>query len=121
MTLLLVDDDPFFRESLAEDLRSSGAVVIEADGVIEAREKLRRAERIGEPFQLVVSDVDMGDGTGFDLFDAVQLELSQAPPFVFASAWVSDWKSEAAQKRASKIFDKNNKRSLLECILKGDV
>jgi CheY-like chemotaxis protein len=60
--LLLVEDDPDLRETCAEFLASLGAEVLEAASVDEAWDVFQR-----ERPQLVVSDLHMADGDGFEL------------------------------------------------------
>ncbi len=64
--LLLVEDDPASRESLAEYLDLEGFEVVTADSVRQAIAEL--PDRIG----LIVTDLVLPDGTGLDLLRHVQ-------------------------------------------------
>jgi PAS domain S-box-containing protein len=61
--VLVVDDDPGVRESVAELLRSEGCVVETAE---DGRRALERIE--SSPFDLVLSDVVMPEMDGYELF-----------------------------------------------------
>ena len=68
MTLILVvDDDPGIRNSLAEEIESSGFAVITAEG---ANEALTLVE--GRKPDLIVTDLSMPGGDGFSLITAVR-------------------------------------------------
>jgi len=62
--LLLVDDDRHVLESMADWLRSQGYELETATGYIDALEHLRR-----KTFELVLADVRLVDGDGFDLLE----------------------------------------------------
>ncbi len=66
--LLVCDDEPGIRETLAILFRRAGHEVSTANGVNEARRLL--AER--PPFDLVVTDLMMPDGSGMDVLDAAR-------------------------------------------------
>ncbi len=64
MRVLVVEDDPVIREMIAEILIEEG---VEADGVGYAEEALVLLGS-GEQIDLLVTDIDLGDGlTGMDL------------------------------------------------------
>jgi DNA-binding NtrC family response regulator len=65
--LLLVEDDPLIRRATAVRLRQAGHRVREADSVGAARDFLA-----GEPFDVVVLDWRLPDGTGFEVMDALE-------------------------------------------------
>ena len=62
--ILLVEDEESYREVAAEALRANGYEVETAAGVAAAERKLREA---GGAFELLFSDVALGDGNGLDL------------------------------------------------------
>ena len=64
MRILLVEDNPDTLRYLATVLRGRGHDVVTADAVAAAREALRRADR---PFDLLLSDIELPDGTGLEL------------------------------------------------------
>ena len=61
-TLLLVDDDRHLLESMSGWLREQGYDVVEVAGYNEAIDKLAH-----RPFDLVVADIQLQDGDGFDI------------------------------------------------------
>ena len=66
-SLLLVDDDRHVLESMADWLRDQGLQVDASTGYSDALERLRRKQ-----FDLVLADVRMPDGDGFDLLEQVR-------------------------------------------------
>jgi DNA-binding NtrC family response regulator len=62
--LLLVDDDRHVLESMADWLRSQAYDVETSSGYVDALEQLRR-----KTFELVLADVRLSDGDGFDLLE----------------------------------------------------
>ena len=60
--LLVVDDEPSARSTLALLLRKRGHRVLEADGLTSATARL-----LEEVFDLVVTDLRMPDGNGLDV------------------------------------------------------
>ncbi|SPE29854.1 Type 4 fimbriae expression regulatory protein PilR [Candidatus Sulfotelmatomonas gaucii] len=65
--ILIIDDEPGMRRILEVNLRRDGHVVVEADGVVEAMDLLKK-----EDFDVVLTDQKMPDGTGLDVLHAVQ-------------------------------------------------
>src|SRR3990170_1920697 len=62
--LLLVDDDRHVLESMADWLRSQGYDVESSSGYVDALDQMRR-----KTFELVLADVRLRDGYGFDLLE----------------------------------------------------
>ncbi len=62
MRILVVEDDPAFRDSLVRGLRQAGHAVDAAGTVVEALAKLGL-----EPYDAVVLDISLPDGSGLDL------------------------------------------------------
>lgn len=71
--ILVVDDEPGMRESVAMLLEGLGYEVETADGVAKASEAL-----MSSVFDLVVSDLRLGNGTGLDVLQ--QLKGNPDPP-----------------------------------------
>jgi CheY-like chemotaxis protein len=65
--LLLVEDHPDTAEAMSQVLRMWGHQVVLAPSVAEAVEAAKRATRTGDGFDLVVCDIGLPDGTGWDL------------------------------------------------------
>lgn len=74
--VLLVEDDIIAREIVAAQLRAAGIDLIEASTVAKALTAARR-----QPFDLVVLDVNLPDGDGFDL--ALQLRRERDVPVIY--------------------------------------
>jgi DNA-binding NtrC family response regulator len=62
--LLLVDDDRHVLESMADWLRGKGYEIETSSGYVDALETMRR-----KTFELVLADVRLRDGDGFDLLE----------------------------------------------------
>ncbi|MCL2330802.1 MAG: sigma-54 dependent transcriptional regulator, partial [Phycisphaerae bacterium] len=65
--ILVVDDDAIIRDSLSEFLRLDGYSVTGASNFAEAVAALDR-----QPFSLVISDMNMPDGNGFELLRLIR-------------------------------------------------
>ena len=79
---LIVDDDAVHAQMLVEWLREAGWNACAATGVDEALSRVQRASR----HTLVISDIRMGDGNGFDLLRAAR-ELGNPVPFILMSSF----------------------------------
>jgi two-component system, OmpR family, response regulator len=73
--LLVVDDEPFLREAVAASLRFLGFQVTTADTAADA---LRLAR--DRPFDLVVLDVMLPDGDGFEVVRRLRRTRPPGPP-----------------------------------------
>ena len=73
--VLVVDDNATNRLILEETLRNWGMRPQTASSADEALARMRRAQEIGEPFPLVLTDVHMPDRDGFDLVETVRGDL----------------------------------------------
>ncbi len=60
--ILVVEDDPDMRALLVDDLRDAGYVIDEAANGLQATAKL-----MGEPIDLMITDMDMPTMNGIDL------------------------------------------------------
>jgi two-component system, NtrC family, response regulator PilR len=99
--LLVVDDEPSARSTLALLLRKRGHRVLEADGVASATKRLA-----DEVVDLVVTDLRMPDGDGLDVLRAVKAH-SPATEVILLTAY-AEWKSakEAIRLGALDYFEK---------------
>jgi DNA-binding NtrC family response regulator len=64
--ILVVDDEQIIRESISYILRKEGYTVVEADNGKTAHEKLQ-----AEPFDLLITDLEMPEMKGIDLLEKV--------------------------------------------------
>lgn len=82
VTILLVEDDEALRRILAGHLRRHGYEVVEADSAEGAAERLAS----GPPPALVLLDINLPGGTGWDLLRTPVMQAAGRPPVVVASA-----------------------------------
>jgi DNA-binding NtrC family response regulator len=66
-TLLLVDDDRRVLESMADWLRGQGYKIDVAASYQSAQEQLERRLAERKPYDIVLCDIRLGDGDGFDI------------------------------------------------------
>ena len=99
--LLVVDDEPSARSTLALLLRKRGHQVLEADGLTSATTRLSE-----EVFDLVVTDLRMPDGDGLDVLRAAKAQ-APATEVILLTAY-AEWKSakEAIRLGALDYFEK---------------
>jgi len=99
--LLVVDDEPSARTTLALLLRRRGHRVAEAEDVASATKRLAE-----EVFDLVVTDLRMPDGDGLDVLQAARAQ-ADAPEVILLTAY-AEWKSakEAIRLGALDYFEK---------------
>ncbi len=83
MKLLLVDDQQGMRDLLGFVFREDGFQVVSAESFQDACEKFH-----GDSFDVVVSDLKLGDGTGLELLQMIREEKSDAA-FVLITAYAS--------------------------------
>ncbi|MEF8808152.1 PAS domain S-box protein [Natronomonas sp.] len=77
--VLVVDDDPAFRETVAQQLQHHGFVVTTADGAADALDHL-------DAVDCVVSDHEMPETTGVDLLETVRDRRPDLPFILFTGA-----------------------------------
>ena len=99
--VLVVDDEPSARTTLALLLRKRGHRVAEGDGVVSATKRLS-----DEVFDLVVTDLRMPDGDGLEVLQAAKAQ-ADAPDVILLTAY-AEWKSakEAIRLGALDYFEK---------------
>lgn len=84
--ILLVDDDVHIRESLSETLRRYRHDVVTAGTVAEACSILASIE----PFELIITDIRLPDGTGLQLAHEVVAQLSPRPRLILITGFLDD-------------------------------
>jgi DNA-binding NtrC family response regulator len=99
--LLVVDDEPSARSTLALLLRKRGHHVLEADGLTAATKRLGE-----EVFDLVVTDLKMPDGDGLDVLRAVKAHAPRTEVILLTA--YAGWRSakEAMRLGALDYFEK---------------
>lgn len=103
-TIMVVDDDRLVRESLCELLDDLGCTSIPAGDGHQALSYLQ-----GQWCDLIVSDVDMPDISGFEFLARLQRQCAprRHPPLIFLSARADDMLRNAAQAAgAAQLFAK---------------
>ena len=90
--ILIVDDERSMREFLEIFFRREGHLVSVASGASEARERLDADE-----IDVVISDMQMPDGSGLDVLRAAQ-ELSPEVPVIMITAFATTDTAIAAMK-----------------------
>jgi DNA-binding NtrC family response regulator len=101
--LLVVDDEPSARSTLALLLRKRGHRVLEADGLTTTTKRLGE-----EVFDLVVTDLRMPDGDGLDVLRAVKAHAPETEVILFTA--FAGWRSakEAIRLGALDYFEKGD-------------
>jgi len=84
--ILLVDDDASIRESLSETLRRYKHVVTTGGDLAEARSIIANSE----PFDLIITDIRLPDGTGLQLAHEVVAHLIPRPRLVIITGFLDD-------------------------------
>ena len=79
--VLLIEDDARLRSVLARTIRRRGHEVIEAESATEAREALE-----SNHIRAAVIDVNLPDGTGWDIVRWVRSHCDPAPKLIVISA-----------------------------------
>lgn len=92
--ILIVDDQPEARRSLARALGQLGIETATASSLQEASRLLRQ-----RPERVVIADVFLGDGNGLDLLDEVRDAV--APPLVFVTGFTERLETTLGEKGLS--------------------
>ncbi|MCC8074126.1 MAG: response regulator transcription factor [Clostridiales bacterium] len=79
--ILLVEDDKFLRDGLCEILTKEGYDVTASDCINSARKELN-----GSSFDLIILDVMLPDGSGFDLCIEIR-KTNNSTPILFLTAF----------------------------------
>jgi DNA-binding NtrC family response regulator len=85
--ILLVDDDLNIRESISETLRRYKHDVSTAGSLAEARHLLSTS---AQPFELVITDIRLQDGTGLQLSHEIIANLSPPPRLILITGFLDD-------------------------------
>ncbi len=101
LNVLVVDDDKAVRELLADGLEAFGYPSVMANGMEQAFEIVRR-----EPLRLVLSDIDMPGGDGFELLDRIQGYAPDLDVIMVTGAIDADTAVQAIRRGASDYVTK---------------
>jgi CheY-like chemotaxis protein/anti-sigma regulatory factor (Ser/Thr protein kinase) len=86
LRVLVVDDDPLLVKSLRDALESDGHVVVTANGGKEGIEAFKAAEKSGERFAVVLTDLGMPYVDGRKVAGAVKA-VSPSTPVILITGW----------------------------------
>ena len=84
--VLIVDDDPLLLKSLRDTLETDGHMVVAATGGEAGIEAFQTAQRRGEPFDVVITDLGMPHVDGRMVADAVKA-ASPSTPVILLTGW----------------------------------
>ncbi len=114
VNILLVDDEPFFREMLTPVLKAAGYKVISAASAEQALDVLASGPRI----DVLVTDVEMPGQNGFNLVEAVRGHSSHADlPVIALSSGVSPEAIDKARKlKISEFVAKFDRSGLVSAL-----
>ncbi|MCX6955315.1 MAG: response regulator [Verrucomicrobia bacterium] len=96
---MLVDDDSAVRTALARVLASEGWAIVTAAGGEEALERLAESRP-----DLLITDLSMGEVSGWDLLFHENIQRPQLPIFVITARPYTE--SEGANQIAAEFFQK---------------
>ena len=116
--VLVVEDDEAFRRLVAEILHSEGFVVEQAGSGDEAI-RLMRERGAGQPYDVVVSDVRLGDGAdGMEVLTAFQGYQPQVPVILMTAFGEVESAMKAIQQGAYDYISKQpfDSRELLQTV-----
>ena len=82
--ILVADDEPNIRLTISDVLRKYQVAVTIASGVGEAKSRIEQ-----EDFALIISDIKMKDGTGYEVFAAAR-KKNQALPVILMTGFGYD-------------------------------
>lgn len=99
--ILIVEDDETFRETVLEVLRDVGYRVKGARSVNKAEKRLRKHK-----FDLVLSDVHIGDQSGFDVLQIAAEKRPNAKMVLMSSKADPEMMEQAISSGASKFLPK---------------
>lgn len=106
MNILLVDDEPSFREIGKIYLEKEGCNVITSDSPNKAFEKLSSDKKI----DLIISDFDMPNKDGIEFYEDLKKRGHSGIPFILITGCrIEGLKEKALNKGITKFFKKKGK------------
>ena len=100
-TILVVDDEEDLRDVVADYLEDEGFNVLTASSGNEAFEIVKN-----NPVHLIVSDINMPEGSGVDLLNAVKKVNPEKPVLLFITGFADVTIEEAYEYGAEALFSK---------------
>jgi signal transduction histidine kinase/ActR/RegA family two-component response regulator/uncharacterized membrane protein affecting hemolysin expression len=86
LRILCIDDEPLLREMLEQLLENSGHVAAVADGGQAGLEMFRNARQLGDPFDVVITDLGMPYLDGRQVAQTIKRE-SPDTPVIMLTGW----------------------------------
>jgi CheY-like chemotaxis protein len=86
--VLIVDDNAANRDMLGELIEHSGMLTKQADGGNNALRQCRDASARGKPFDLVITDLEMPEVSGYELVAAIRETMRPDPKIVVMTTGV---------------------------------
>ncbi|WP_244849629.1 response regulator [Caballeronia sp. SL2Y3] len=104
--VLVVEDDPALRQSIHALLASETVGIVEAGSISEALEEMKRA-----PFDCVVMDLALPDGSGYELLEKVSTSSGHASPpvIVYTGRQISAEEEQRLRRYSKSIIIKGAK------------
>lgn len=99
--ILIVEDDKMFRETIGEILRDEGYKVRGARSLRKAAKRLTRHQ-----FDLVLTDFEIGDATGFDVIQIARAKLPDAKVILMSGNADAELLEQSATQGASRFISK---------------
>jgi CheY-like chemotaxis protein len=84
--ILCIDDEPLLREMLEQLLENSGHTAAVADGGQVGLEMFRNARQLGDPFDVVITDLGMPYVDGRQVAQTIKRE-SPDTPVIMLTGW----------------------------------
>ena len=103
LRVFVVEDSPLIRERLEAMIAEAGAVAAgHASGVAAAIDGILEARP-----QLVILDVQLADGTGFDVLRAIRKQAPEIDVYLFSNFATDPYRQLAGTLGAKDFFDKS--------------
>jgi DNA-binding NtrC family response regulator len=110
--LLIVDDEPMLRESIAYEFRKRGYEVLEASSGDQAFDLFQNNSVDG-----IISDIRMANGTGVELLEKVRQVHPILPVFFLISGYSDVHEISAIKKGALILMEKPiDRKSMIELV-----
>jgi PAS domain S-box-containing protein len=93
LRILSVDDDPVLTKCLCEALEADGHAVVTALGGQNGIDAFRKAEKSGQPFEVVITDLGMPNVDGREVASAIKAD-SPSTPVILLTGWGQDLAAE---------------------------
>ena len=99
-SILVVDDDKIILDSLCEFLSLEGFEAVGMSSIKESLEALHNNN-----YELVIADVNLPDGDGFELLEILQKNYPQTVPILITAYGTIDSAVKAIKHGCLRLFD----------------